>query len=218
MSYQVILVGSSGLIGSHLLSELLISEQISDILLVARKASGISDPKVKELILNFDDLDQYADHFKADIIFSCLGTTRGQVSDQGEYRKIDLEYPVKILQLGMLNGLKQFHIVTSTGADSSSSNSYLKLKGELEDRLKSFGIPSLHIYQPSFLKGERVQNRPAEKLVKILSVFLDIFLLGPLKKYKSIHARTVAKAMLNQSLKDLKGTYIYPSVQIQKLS
>lgn len=218
MSYQVILVGSSGLIGSHLLSELLISEQISDILLVARRSSGISNPKVKELILNFDNLEIHAERFKADIIFSCLGTTRGQVSDHDEYRKIDLEYPVKILQLGMLNGLKQFHIVTSIGADSKSSNSYLKLKGELEDQLKKFQIPSLHIYQPSFLKGVRVQNRPAEKLVKVVSVFLDLFLLGPLKKYKSIHAKTVAKAMLKQSLKDLRGIFIYPSIEIQKLS
>lgn len=218
MSYQVILVGSSGLIGSHLLSELIRSEHISDILLLARRPSGISDPKVRELILNFDDLDLYADYLKADIIFSCLGTTRGQVSDQTEYRKIDLEYPVKILQLGMLKGLQQFHIVTSIGADASSANSYLRLKGELEDRLKSLGVPSLHIYQPSFLKGTRAQNRPAEKLINLVSVLLDLFLLGPLKKYKSIKAETVAKAMLNQSLKDLKGTFTYPSIQIQKLS
>ncbi|WP_276364343.1 nucleoside-diphosphate sugar epimerase [Daejeonella sp. H1SJ63] len=218
MSYKVILVGGSGLIGSCLLSELRSSDEISDILLVARSASGISDPKIRELILNFDDLDSHAEELKADIIFSCLGTTTGKTPDANLYRKIDLEYPLKMLHIGMNKGLKQFHIVTSIGADAASSNSYLKLKGELENSLKSSGVPSLHIYQPSFLKGERREKRPAEIIMNILSVIIDPLLIGPLKKYKSIKAKTVAKTMLKQSLKDLKGTFIYPSIQIQNLS
>jgi uncharacterized protein YbjT (DUF2867 family) len=218
MSYKVILVGGSGLIGSCLLSELRSSDEISDILLVARSASGISDPKIRELILNFDDLDSHAEELKADIIFSCLGTTTGKTPDANLYRKIDLEYPLKMLHIGMNKGLKQFHIITSIGADAASSNSYLKLKGELENSLKSSGVPSLHIYQPSFLKGERREKRPAEIIMNILSVIIDPLLIGPLKKYKSIKAKTVAKTMLKQSLKDLKGTFIYPSIQIQNLS
>lgn len=218
MSHKVILVGGSGLIGSCLLSELRSSDEISDILLVARSASGISDPKIRELILNFDDLDSHAEELKADIIFSCLGTTTGKTPDANLYRKIDLEYPLKMLHIGMNKGLKQFHIVTSIGADAASSNSYLKLKGELENSLKSSGVPSLHIYQPSFLKGERREKRPAEIIMNILSVIIDPLLIGPLKKYKSIKAKTVAKTMLKQSLKDLKGTFIYPSIQIQNLS
>lgn len=212
------MVGGSGLIGSCLLSELRSSDEISDILLVARSASGISDPKIRELILNFDDLDSHAEELKADIIFSCLGTTTGKTPDANLYRKIDLEYPLKMLHIGMNKGLKQFHIITSIGADAASSNSYLKLKGELENSLKSSGVPSLHIYQPSFLKGERREKRPAEIIMNILSVIIDPLLIGPLKKYKSIKAKTVAKTMLKQSLKDLKGTFIYPSIQIQNLS
>ena len=212
------MVGGSGLIGSCLLSELRSSDEISDILLVARSASGISDPKIRELILNFDDLDSHAEELKADIIFSCLGTTTGKTPDANLYRKIDLEYPLKMLHIGMNKGLKQFHIVTSIGADAASSNSYLKLKGELENSLKSSGVPSLHIYQPSFLKGERREKRPVEIIMNILSVIIDPLLIGPLKKYKSIKAKTVAKTMLKQSLKDLKGTFIYPSIQIQNLS
>ncbi len=215
---KAILIGGSGLIGSSLLSELLKSDQITDILLVARKASGISDPKIRELILNFDDLDTHTEKFKADIIFSCLGTTRNKTPDETLYRKIDLEYPLKMLEIAINNGIKQFHIVTSLGADAYSSNSYLRLKGELENRLKSLGIPSLHIYQPSFLRGERQEKRPAEYIANIFTTLIDPLMVGSLKKYRSIKAETVAKAMLNQALKDLKGTFIYPSKQIHNLS
>lgn len=218
MPYKVILVGGSGLIGSHLLSELIRSGEISQILLILRKPMDIPDPKVQELIINFDELESYSAEIKGDIIYSCLGTTRGVTPDPVHYRKIDLEYPLTLAEIGLKNGVSQFHIVSSLGADSSASNSYLKLKGELEEKLKKLKLPSLHIYQPSFLTGNRNEHRLAEKILSPIIRLIDPLLLGPLKKFRSINAATVARAMHNQSLKDLKGTFIYPSIQIQELA
>jgi uncharacterized protein YbjT (DUF2867 family) len=104
------------------------------------------------------------------------------------------------------------------GADAGSSNSYLKLKGQLEQELKKLCLPSLHIYQPSFLIGNRNKYRLADKIMKPIFRLIDPLLLGPLKKYRSIKATDVARVMLNQSIKDLKGTFIYPSIQIQELA
>jgi uncharacterized protein YbjT (DUF2867 family) len=218
MSYRVILVGASGLIGSNLLSELIQSEEISEILLPVRKSTDISNPKVKELILNFDELNTYSSHIQGDIIYSCLGTTKRETPDSKLYRKIDLEYPLNLAKLGVKNGVSQFHIISSFGADAESSNSYLKLKGELEQELKKLNIPSLHIYQPSFLIGNRKENRLADKIMKPIFKLIDPLLIGTLKKYRSIKAVNVAKVMLSQSIKDLKGTFIYPSIQIQELA
>lgn len=218
MSYKVILAGASGLIGSKLLSELIRSGEISEILLILRKSLGISDHKVRELIVNFDEPENFSSEISGDIIFSCLGTTKSATPEPEDYRKIDKDYPLNIAKSGLKNGSKQFHIVSSIGADPKSSNSYLKLKGELEYELKKLNIPSLHIYQPSFLTGDRKENRLAEKIITPLIRVIDPLLLGPLKKYRSIKAETVAKAMLKQSLKDLKGTFIYPSIQIQELA
>ena len=218
MSYRVILVGASGLIGSNLLSELIQSEEISEVLLLVRKSTGISNPKVKELILNFDELNTYSSEIQGDIIYSCLGTTTRETPDSKLYKKIDLEYPLNLAKLGVKNGVSQFHIISSLGADPESSNSYLKLKGELEQELKKLNIPSLHIYQPSFLIGDRKENRMSDKIMKPIFRLIDPLLIGPLKKYRSIKAANVAKVMLSQSIKDLKGTFIYPSIQIQELA
>jgi uncharacterized protein YbjT (DUF2867 family) len=218
MPYRVILVGASGLIGSNLLSELIRSEAISEILLLVRRSSGITSTKVKELIVNFDELNSYSLDIQANIIYSCLGTTKSETPDSSLYRQIDLEYPLNLAKLGQKNGVAQFHIISSLGSDAGSSNSYLKLKGELEQELKKLNIPSLHIYQPSFLIGERKENRLADKILKPIFRLIDPLLIGPLKKYRSIKAADVAKVMLNQSMKDLKGTFIYPSIQIQELA
>lgn len=218
MSYRVILVGASGLIGSNLLSELIQSEEISAVLLLVRRSTGITNTKVKELILNFDELNTYLSEIQGDIIYSCLGTTKRETPDSKLYRKIDLEYPLNLAKLGMENGVSQFHIISSLGSDSESPNSYLKLKGELEQELKKLNIPSLHIYQPSFLIGDRKENRLADKIMKPIFRLIDPLLIGPLKKYRSIKAADVAKVMLTQSIKDLKGTFIYPSIKIQELA
>jgi len=218
MPYKVILVGASGLIGSNLLSELIRSEAISEILLLVRKSTGSSSFKVKELIVNFDEPNSYSIDIQADIIFSCLGTTKSETPNSELYRQIDLGYPLNLAKLGQKNGVAQFHIISSLGADTGSSNSYLKLKGELEQELKKLTIPSLHIYQPSFLIGERKKDRLTEKIMIPIFRLIDPLLIGPLKKYRSIKATDVAKVMLNQSIKNLQGTFIYPSIQIQELA
>jgi len=218
MPYQVILVGASGLIGSNLLSLLIESDEISRILLLVRKPLNITSHKVQELIINFDELEKFSSEIKGDIIYSCLGTTKAANPDKDQYRKIDLEYPLKIALIGVKNGISQFHLVSSLGANHTATNSYLKLKGELENELKQAAILSLHIYQPSLLTGNRRESRTLEKLAISAFKLIDPLLIGPLKKYRSIKAETVAQAMLNQSLKNLKGTFTYPSLQIQELA
>lgn len=218
MPYQVILVGASGLIGSHLLSALIESAEISQIVLLLRKPLKIPISKVQELIVNFDELEHFSTEIKGDIMFSCLGTTKAATPDSGQYRKIDFEYPLRLAEIGIRNGVSQFHLVSSLGANALASNSYLKLKGELENELKKLSIPSLHIYQPSLLTGERKESRLLEKFAISAFKLIDPLLIGPLKKFRSIREETVALAMLNQSLKGLKGTFIYPSIQIQELA
>jgi uncharacterized protein YbjT (DUF2867 family) len=218
MPYQVILVGASGLIGSNLLSLLIESDEISRILLLVRKPLKVSNQKVQELIVNFDELEKFRSEIMGDIIYSCLGTTKAANPDTDQYRKIDLEYPIKLAEIGVKNGISQFHLVSSLCANHTASNSYLKLKGELEKELKQASILSLHIYQPSLLTGNRKESRTLEKLATSAFKLIDPLLIGPLIKYRSIKAETVAQAMLNQSIKNIQGTFTYPSIKIQELA
>jgi uncharacterized protein YbjT (DUF2867 family) len=216
--YRAIIVGASGLIGSKLLTKLIESNEISGILSISRTELSLSDPKLTQLVLNFDDLAMYAREIKGDIIYSCLGTTKTQTPDPVLYRKIDYEYPLQIAGMGLKNDVSQIHIVTSLGANPGSSNSYLKLKGELEEKLIALKYKSVHIYQPSFLTGKREKPRILEGILNPVMRLIDPILVGPLKKYRSIEAETVANAMFNQSLKDLSGHFIYPSIEIQNLA
>lgn len=218
MSRKAVLIGASGLIGSNLTRLLIENTEYTEVVLIVRKPLPLNSPKVKQEVVNFDDPESYAEYLTGDVIFSCLGTTRKKTPDAADYRKVDLTYPLQAANAGLRNGVKQFHIVSSLGANSRSSSSYLKLKGELEDELRKLHFKSLHIYQPSYIIGDRAEKRTDDSIMKPIMRILDPLFFGPLKKYKSIEARDIASAMLKQSLKDSEGTFIYPSNIIKELA
>ena len=217
MKTSAIVLGASGLIGSHLLSLLLKEPRFDSIKVIVRKLLPFQHPKLIQIIADFEHLELKKEEIKADIIFCCLGSTQKKTPDLDLYKKIDHDYPLYFAREGLKNGLSQFHLVSALGANSKSTNFYTKMKGETEEDLKKLSIPSLHLYQPSFLQGDRNENRPLEKLTLVLMKVIDPLLIGSLKKYRSIAAEDVAKAMINESIKNKKGIFVHQSDQIKEL-
>ncbi|MDB5145645.1 MAG: NAD-dependent epimerase/dehydratase family protein [Mucilaginibacter sp.] len=218
MSNKAIIAGASGLIGSKLLDILLQKPDYDEILILVRKELPIAHKKLVQLVIDFDKLDEYSAAITGHAIFCCLGSTRKKTPDLSVYRKIDHDYPVKLAQLGKQNGVGQYHLVSSLGANSKSSNFYLKMKGETEDDIQQVDLKCLHIYEPSFITGDRAEYRPVERRTSVLMKVIDLLLIGSLKKYKSIPAQTVALAMFNESVKNEEGVFIHPSDKIKLLA
>jgi len=218
MAKKAIIVGASGLIGSSLLDILLRESGFDEVLILVRKELSIEHSKLKQLVIDFDQLKNYTAEITCDAIFSCLGTTMKKTSDLTVYRKIDHDYPLQLAQIAKQNGVAQYHMVSSLGANVNASNFYLKTKGQIEEDLKRVGLTTLCIYQPAFLTGDRKEYRLAEKFLIPLMTLLNPLLMGNLKKYKSIAAKTVASAMYKQSLTKQEGIFIYPSDKITELS
>ncbi|MCJ8210421.1 NAD-dependent epimerase/dehydratase family protein [Mucilaginibacter sp. RS28] len=215
---KAIIAGATGLVGGELLQIILQNSDYQEVLVITRRDLGIQNPKLVQLIVNFDELDQHQHTLTADALFCCLGTTQKKTPDRKQYKKIDYEYPLNLAQIAKRNGIKQYHFISSVGADMHSSNFYLKTKGETEDALVHLHLQCLHIYQPSFLVGNRSESRLGEKIAGAVLKIVDPLLIGGLKKYRSIKAAAVAKAMYNQSMKQETGLYIHPSDHIKKLA
>ena len=219
MAHKAVIIGASGLIGRSLVDYLLVSKDYTEVTSLARKKLPIHSSKLKQIIIDFDKLEGYAEHINGRAIFCCIGSTRKETPNLEEYHKIDHDYPVKMAEIGLKNGVKQYHLVSSIGADADSMNFYLKMKGETENDIKAFPFKSVHIYQPSVLVGPRTDSSRVERLAIKLMVVFNIFLWGGWKKYRSIEAKVVARAMFKQSLKrNQEGVFIYPSDQIKKLA
>lgn len=217
MKMKAIILGASGLIGSNLLGLLLADEHYKEVLAVVRHKLNLEHPKLTQLEVDFDHLYDYVRVFSGDVVFCCLGTTKNKTPDQAEYRKIDYQYPIDAGWIAFTNGAKQYHLISALGADPNSSIFYSKLKGEVERDLQAIPFKSIYIYQPSLLVGDRQERRASEKIMAKVMQFLNPLMVGGLKKYRSIHAATVARAMLQQSLNSERGRFILPSDEIQQI-
>lgn len=217
MAIKAIIAGASGLIGSKLLDILLQQPEYDEVLILVRKELSIQHEKLTQLIVDFDTLDNYSKAITGQAIFCCLGSTRKKTPDLNDYRKVDHDYPLQLAQIAYKNGVSQYHLVSAIGADAASSNFYTKMKGQVEEDIKKIGLPGLYIYQPSFLTGERKENRLAERIFIPIMKVINPLLIGNFKKYRSIPAVTVAMAMYKQSLKNEEGVFIYPSDKIKQL-
>ena len=218
MATKAIIAGASGLIGSNLLQILLNEPGYDEVLILVRKELPVNHKKLKQLVIDFDRLADHSKSINGDVIFSCLGTTMKKTPDLSVYRKIDHDYPLQLAQIAYQNGVAQYHMVSSLGANANASNFYLKTKGQVEEDLKQVALRTLCIYQPAFLTGDRKESRIAEKFLIPLMKLINPLLIGSLKKYRSIPAATVALTMYKQSLKKEDGLFIYSSDQIKELS
>ncbi|WP_114939603.1 oxidoreductase [Mucilaginibacter endophyticus] len=218
MAKKAVIAGSSGLIGSHLLQILLEQAYYDEVLILVRKKLPVQHHKLTQLVIDFEQPETYQQELTGHALFCCLGSTKKKTPDLTIYRKIDHDYPLLLAQLAKQNGIEQYHLVSSIGADINGVNFYTKTKGETEADISAVGIPAVHIYRPSFLAGDRQESRPMEKFVNGLMKVVNPLLFVSWKKYRSIAASTVATAMYQQSIKNATGVFIYESDKIKQLS
>ena len=203
-----LLFGASGLVGSHLLNQLISNNNYSKIKLFVRSTIDLDDPKIEIIQTDFNNLENHREDIKGDDCFFCIGTTKKNSPDKNEYKRVELEVPKQIAQIAKSNFVNSFVFVSSGYADLKSSGDYLKFKGEVEEELKKLNFPKLGVMRPSFLLGERKEKRVGEKIGIFIFKLLSPLLLGPLKKMKPIHSEIVARSMIKVANEDLqKNTF-----------
>jgi uncharacterized protein YbjT (DUF2867 family) len=202
-----IVLGATGLVGKKLVGRLVNEQRIAKVVSITRRHVEYASEKVVNEVINFDNIEHYSHLFKGDIIFSCLGTTIKQAGTVQQQRKVDLEYQYKAAQLSSASNVKHYILVSSYGADQESKSPYLKMKGELENKISALPFKQITILQPSLLKGERESFRLGETIGN--AILPVICKLPFLKKYRPISGDDVARKMVSVSLSPEKGKYVY---------
>jgi uncharacterized protein YbjT (DUF2867 family) len=208
MGKRAIVAGATGLIGGHLLDILLEADIYDEVLILVRKKIDFTHKKLTQLVIDFDQIENHSPSITGDAVFSCLGTTRNKTPDRNTYYRIDHDYPLRLAKLAQANGVKQFHLVSSIGANPNSGTFYIKLKGETERDISALNFYSSFMYEPSMLTGREYETRFGEVFFEGLFKIVNHLLIGKWKKYRSVSGAAVARAMYEQSLKDEPGKWI----------
>jgi uncharacterized protein YbjT (DUF2867 family) len=204
-----IILGATGLTGGLLLDKLINDENYETIKVFGRKSTGKTSSKVKEFIGDLLVLNQSKADFIADEVFCCIGTTSKKTKDKSVYKSIDYGIPVTAAKLAKANGIETFIVVSAMGANKNSSVFYNKTKGEMEESVLYQEIKYTYILRPSLIKGDRNENRFGEDIGNFIAGFMNPFLIGGLKKYRSIKAETIAETMRNVAKLKPKKSLIF---------
>ena len=218
MNKRIALIfGSTGLVGNLLLEELIQSETYSAIKIFVRQTTGFSDPKVKEIFIDFSNPEIFSAQITGNDLFICLGSTIKKAGSVANLEKIDRDLPIQVASIASDNGVEKVVVVSSVGANPGSGNYYLRIKGEMEKGILQLNFKQIAIVRPSILLGERKEKRTGEMVGKFVMKTFNPLLNGKLRKYRAIHGRDVARAMISALQKDTSIS-IYESVDLQRLA
>ena len=208
--------GSSGLIGGNILNFLIKNNIYDKIKIFVRSSPSNLNEKVEIIVTDFLNLNSISSAIKGDDCFFSIGTTKKNSPDKNEYRRIEYNLPVEIAKIAKDNSVNNFSYVSSGYADQNNLSNYLKNKGDVEIFLQSLNFLRLTIMRPSFLLGDRRENRIGEAIGSITLKFLSPVLIGKMRKMRPIKAETVAKAMIKSLNSDINQK-IFESDEIEQL-
>lgn len=212
-----IVFGSTGLIGNLLVEELVCSGFYGKVKTFVRQSTGVTEPLVEEIIDDFSDTNILSSKIAGDDVYICLGTTIKKAGSVANMEKIDRDLPVSLAETALKRGAKRIAVVSSIGSSAKSGNYYLRIKGEMEAGILNLGFENTAIVRPSLLLGERKERRAGELVGKVFMKTVSPLMIGKLKKYKAIHGRDVARAMIAVLQKE-QGKKIYESDEVQLLA
>lgn len=197
-----VIIGATGLVGKQLCEGLAAQKEYAQVLAVVRKPVVWQNAKIKNISFDFQnwsDLQVQVKNFAgmAPIDAFCgLGTTINKAGSEDAFRKIDHDYCVEFAKTCQAMGALQLGVVSALGSNAQSEVFYNRVKGEMEADVRKAFFSRLFFVRPSLLLGDREEFRLGEKIAVIVAPFLSLALVGPLKKYKPIHAKQVAQAMI----------------------
>jgi uncharacterized protein YbjT (DUF2867 family) len=204
-----LVAGASGLVGGECLKRLLASATYDRVVVLTRRDLGprAKHSKIRQVVVEFDRLGDVREQLHADHVFCALGTTIGKAGSQAKFREVDCEYPLRLAKLARKEGAGHFSIVSALGASRSSPFFYSRVKGEVEEGLRAMGWPSLAIFRPSMIGGERAESRPLERLSQ------HLFALVP-GTWRTVDASDIAAAMVAVAAQSPPGVTVVESRDI----
>ena len=211
-----IVIGATGLVGLELVHLLLKDSRFEKVKIFVRRATGISNAKLDEHIVNFDEIDNWRKKLTGDVLYSAMGTTLKVAGSKEAQYKIDYTYQYQAAKFAAANNVPEYVLVSAAGSNVHSRIFYSKMKGELERDIKKLPFETIHIIRPGMLGSGRKEERTGEKIG--IGVMKLIGLIPGLSSLKPIEGKEVAQAMINATFRHVVGIHSYTMGEVFKLA
>lgn len=206
---KVIITGTTGMIGEGIMLECLNHPEITEVLSVSRKPTGVKHPKLKEYIVaDFLELKESDEKLKGyDACFYCAGISSMEIT-KDEYRRITYDTTLHFAKVLNPNPMMSFIYVSGGGTDSSEKGraAWARIKGKTENDLMKLPFKQAFGYRIGFTTPTEGQQRLPKQYNYIRWLFPLIKIILP-NIIESMHQ--VALSMIYASLYGYKQNVIY---------
>ena len=208
---KLLLAGSTGLVGRHVLELALAHPSIDAVVAPVRRASAITHAKLVAPVVDFDALPEDADWWRVDAVACTLGTTMRTAGSEAAFRRVDHDYPLAFARLARRHGARTFVLNSALGADRASRFFYNRVKGETEDALAALGFESLTLVRPGLIGGDRGESRPAERLA-----IAAVSALGAVlpRRWRINPAERIAQRIVEASVRSAPGVHVVAAAEM----
>lgn len=202
---EAALIGATGLVGRAVAAQ-----TTRPLTALMRRDDGAWPPLVSALVAAPDAWPQFITTRAPRVLINCLGTTIKLAGSEAAFRAVDHDLVLAAAGAARAAGARHCITVSSVGASARSRNFYLRTKGEMEDGLRALGFERLDIIRPGLLLGQRQgPKRAGESFAMRLSPLTDALMRGGLRRYRSVHADTVAGAILMLAARGGSGVHVH---------
>lgn len=207
---RLLLVGATGLVGSHVLQQALADERVTQIVAPSRRALP-EHPKLLAPQVDYEQLPEDADWWQADAVICTLGTTMKKAGSKEAFRRVDHDYPLMVAKLAQHHGTECYVLNSAMGASTQSRFFYNQVKGELERDLAAMAFKSLTFVRPGLISGERQEFRRGERSMEVI-----LKTLGPVlpRSWRINPAANIAQALIRYAVEAPPGIHRMKSEEL----
>jgi uncharacterized protein YbjT (DUF2867 family) len=153
---KVVLFGATGMVGQGVLRECLIDPGVERVIAVGRSATGIANPKLREVVhpdlWNYSSIESELSDL--DACFFCLGVSSTGMKE-ADYERVT--YGITMAAAATLAGLNPemtFIYVSGAGSDTSERGRLMwaRVKGKTENALLRLPFKAAYIFRPGFIE------------------------------------------------------------------
>ena len=212
---SVLVLGSTGMTGSHILSSLLSlhNSSISQISTISRRQPQVpastavaSGPRLSTHIEK--DTTKWSTFIASpspQIVFSGLATTRAAAGGFDKQYLLEHDLNIDLARQAKESGTTTYVLISSSGADPNSYFAYPRMKGEIERDVLALDFDHTITLRPGLIGGRREESRPAEAVIRWIADGLGRISGGLLKDFWTQDADVIGRAAVRAGLRATSG-------------
>ena len=153
---RAIITGTTGMVGEGVLHECLQSPDVEAVLVINRRPSGVTHPKLKEILhadfFDFSAIEPQLTGYNA--CFFCLGVSSVGMKEEPYYKMTYALTMHVATTLCKLNKGMTFCYVSGAGTDSTEKGGtmWARVKGKTENDLMKLPFGQVFAFRPGFIK------------------------------------------------------------------